>query len=488
MRILIVVFLIMTVKSISFGQILVNVHLNTMETVSIDFYAIDSIIFQLDTPPETITYYTQDSTYHFELAQIDSITYASEWDLVGHLNSTLTYGEVEDIDGNVYPTIVIGNQRWMAENLRTARYSNGDFIDHTTEINDWSSTNSGTWIHVMHDEQNDLPYGKLYNWYTLVDSRNVCPTGWKTPSQSDWSELVSYLGGPNEAGKKLASMSTVYSVGPSFATNESGFSAVYGSLVTDYDIATGGGLSWDKYWWTNTWYNFSAYIFKLNANNTLGGEFLPLNFGLQVRCIEQNNIEVSEVTDVDGNVYGTVVIGNQEWMAENLKVTKYSNSVSMVFATDSYWETVEEGAYTYYENDSITYDNPYGALYNYYAIDNAQNVCPNGWHIPTLDEWYELIFFLGEPFAGSRLKAIGSEYWLNGNVDATDDFGFSAYPGGQRDELGNFLFLGEQASFWTVMTDGELYPSVMNIFSMSGEVMQGSLEWNSGASIRCVRD
>jgi len=110
---------------------------------------------------------------------------------------------VTDIDGNEYETVVIGDQEWTRENLRVTRYQNGDAIPHLIDDNEWSSTTSGAYSYFDNDQSRNIPYGKLYNWFTTTDSRGLCPEGWKVPSRTDWNELIWFLGGEDIAGERM---------------------------------------------------------------------------------------------------------------------------------------------------------------------------------------------------------------------------------------------------------------------------------------------
>ena len=134
---------------------------------------------------------------------------------------------LKDIDGNVYQTVQIGNQVWMAENLRVSRYRNGDPIPRVMTDADWSSLNSGAWSYYLNSESNGSIYGKLYNWYAVADERGLCPEGWHVPGESGWELLIQALGGEEIAGGKMKSTSLWLdpNVG---ATNISGWSGLPG--------------------------------------------------------------------------------------------------------------------------------------------------------------------------------------------------------------------------------------------------------------------
>ncbi len=149
-------------------------------------------------------------------------------------NPDLTYGTITDQEGNVYKTIVIGTQEWMAENLNTSIYRNGDAIPTNLDNAAWQSTTSGAWAYYNNDASYACPYGKLYNWYTCVDARHLCPTGWHVPTDAEWTVLTDYLGVESVAGGKLKTTGTIEAASGLWyspnaeATNSSGFSGAPG--------------------------------------------------------------------------------------------------------------------------------------------------------------------------------------------------------------------------------------------------------------------
>lgn len=164
------------------------------------------------------------------------------------------------------------------------------------------------------------------------------------------------------------------------------------------------------------------------------------------------------------------MIGDREWMAENLKTLVYSTGVPIPVITDiTEWGNDTEGAYSWYDNDQGVYSGSYGALYNWYAVNNPGGLCPDGWHVPTDDEWKELELSLGmDPeeveFTGYRgdneggmLIETGFEHWYSPNYGATNITGFTARPGGTRVNNGYFYDIGFNAWFWT-STDFENMP------------------------------
>ena len=168
-------------------------------------------------------------TYYFRAFAINKngISYGNE--VIVKTIVSKGSGYVSDIDGNVYSTINIGDQVWMADNLKTSRYANGDLIPQTKSNEKWAILESGSWCNYNNLIMYDKIYGKLYNWFTVSDSRNVCPIDWHVPSDIEWLKLTDSLGGVDFAGGKMKTIGSSKWQSPnSNATNESGFSALPG--------------------------------------------------------------------------------------------------------------------------------------------------------------------------------------------------------------------------------------------------------------------
>ena len=196
------------------------------------------------------------------------------------------FATVTDIDGNIYPTVLIGNQWWMAENLRTPTYANGEPIPNVTDNTAWSQLSSGAWCNYNNNTVNDSIYGKLYNWFTVADPRNVCPTGWHVPTDAEWTVLTDFLGGNTIAGGKMKT--TTGWVAPNTgATNESGFSGLPGGYRS---LNNGGFTNVGGYgnWWSSTesstgsaWFRYLSYNNSAAYRND-GNE----QNGFSVRCLK----------------------------------------------------------------------------------------------------------------------------------------------------------------------------------------------------------
>jgi uncharacterized protein (TIGR02145 family) len=193
-------------------------------------------------------------------------------------------------------------------------------------------------------------------------------------------------------------------------------------------------------------------------------------------------------------------------MAENLRTTKYANGNSIPNVTDNnQWSNLTTGAWSHYNNDSQL-ENPYGKLYNFYAVEDARNVCPTGWHVPSLLEWNALIDYLGgDSIAGVRMKHDNVEYWPNdptwGFATGTNESGLSIVCAYRRNEDGSFLsgvYDYPQSSLWSSTTFqqqilGTTFTYAYDIdFNWKKEVFPSEIGYGSalesGKSIRCIKN
>jgi len=200
---------------------------------------------------------------------------------------------------------------------------------------------------------------------------------------------------------------------------------------------------------------------------------------------------IPTVTDYDGNIYNTVQIGNQCWMKENLKTTKYNDGEDIPLVTDNTeWINLENSAYCWYNNDETTYKNTYGALYNWYTV-NTGKLCPLGWHVATDEEWTILSdLFGGFNIAGGKLKEAGTAHWLSPNTGATNESGFAALPGGRRSYIsGNYYSNTRMGFFWT-STKESLTSAYGRMMAYDYEyILRGIYEsFRPGHSVRCIKD
>ena len=223
--------------------------------------------------------------YKSAVSTIDSVTFYKQ-------------NTVTDIDGNVYKTVTIGTQTWMAENLKVTHYRDGSAISNVTNNSTWCALSTGAYCYYNNLESNGTTYGCIYNWYAVADVHNIAPLGWHVPTEAEWTILENYasvhFGSSISQAKALAtttvwtSCSTTGTIGSNALINNStGFSAIPSGSRS---VTLGGtffNAGNDCYWWTvdelntsNAWQrcmNYS-YSYVLRGNQTK-------SHGFYVRCI-----------------------------------------------------------------------------------------------------------------------------------------------------------------------------------------------------------
>lgn len=222
------------------------------------------------------------------------------------------------------------------------------------------------------------------------------------------------------------------------------------------------------------------------------GLILTFALILSVSCNNDKSIQPvwsAPVTDIDGNVYQTVLIGTQTWMAENLKVTHYRNGDTILNVAERIeWKDLNYGAFCFYGNDSI-YDEIYGLLYNWFAVDDNRNIAPEGWHVPSDTEWQILIDYLGgDAVAGGKMKDSGTRHWISPNEKATNEYGFTALPGGYRTENADYFDVFYCCHFWSSTDSSGALAWNRYLNTFCGIVYRLQLDKKRGFSIRCVKD
>ena len=219
-------------------------------------------------------------------------------------------------------------------------------------------------------------------------------------------------------------------------------------------------------------------------------------------CMKEDSSDTGtgagSVTDADGNIYRTVMIGNQEWMAENLRTTRYSDGtpIENPGADNPAWATNRNGAYSWYGNDKDSFGKKYGGLYNWHAV-NTGKLCPAGWRVPSDEEWTKVNRHLAVN-AGGRMKAAGTSEWDGANPDAANDTGFDALPGGVRvhslsgmitSASGGFFFHeGRTGRWWTSCASSSANALHRSIHAGSGSIFRSHSPKGNGYSVRCIRE
>jgi len=416
----------------------------------------------------------------------------------------------------------------------------------------WYNLTSGAFCNYNDNPENGEIYGRLYNWYAVNDDRNIAPSGWHVPTDSEWTTLVDFLGGPSLAVGKLREAGALHWQNSQVeATNERGFTSLPGGYRTKFywnecnypnepnheSELLYAGIGNICFWWSSTEskYQTRGYASCLRIGYfTLDCSFtsrfvVPIEvgdlgytarhnelkwLGLSVRCIKdsatpslEKSIEGNEhskndnihntVKDIDGNVYHTITIGTQVWMVENLKTTHYSNGDPIINVTDGRSKHDFSKGLCYDHDNRPSNSTIYGKLYNWNAVNDRRNLAPIGWHIPSNFEWSILIFGAGGMnWAGGNLKETGTIHWEEPNGSATNDSGFSALPDVRG--YSNRIWSSTEQIYKT-LNQGKDMIKFSKVFTLSMHSSDGKLNRYSDdtlkenihvyeASVRCVKN
>jgi uncharacterized protein (TIGR02145 family) len=230
-------------------------------------------------------------------------------------------------------------------------------------------------------------------------------------------------------------------------------------------------------------------VLSLGANQNLKIDFTPtdaVNYNTATKTV---TINVVNATDFDGNVYKVVAIGNQIWMAENLKATHYRNGDLIPNITDNTeWGNLTTGAWSFYANSDAN-GNLYGRQYNFYAVVDPRGLAPEGWHVASNAEWTALNTFLGgDDVAAPKLKAT-SGWPFSTFTTPNNESGFSALPGGARDTNGIPYWI-DFAAFWWTSTDipNSADANMITVYKNESYIDFSSDRKDEGYSVRCIKN
>jgi uncharacterized protein (TIGR02145 family) len=472
------------------------------------------------------------TTYYFRLRAYNEHCF-SGYSLIGTLR---TLSMLKDIDGNSYHTKVIGSREWIIDSFRATHYRNGDDIQLVTDPAIWANGNP---VDVTKNT-----YGALYNWW--VGSKNggtgvgsIAPTGWHVPTLAEFTILKTYLtnngygyeGSGDDVGKSVADISgwdessVPGQVGNDQASNNSSGLTIKPSGYRDQ---LGVFTHLHDYSFLSLIDEFnSIYVYTIvcyNLNSGFYQDIIWKKAGLSVRCIKDSTdwVEGETVIDYDGNVYPTIKIGSQVWMASNLKVEHFNDGTDIPIVTDNaawaaltsegmcYYpdaaiENILDGFFCWYNNDSATYKEVYGALYNWLAINHAselvyferEGVEETGWRVPSKQDFLELLLVIDPNFVnnglqivGGLLKEMGLTYWNTPNAGAVDYVGFKSRGGGMREYNGTFLGLKDINPMWSTLASSllEAYYLCTNYGTANVNSLNIPADKRCGFSVRCVRD
>jgi uncharacterized protein (TIGR02145 family) len=195
---------------------------------------------------------------------------------------------LKDVDGNLYKTVIIGEQVWMAENLKVTKYNNGDAIPTGHSDSEWSNLSTGVYAVYNDDKSNTDTYGNLYNWYAINDPRGLAPEGWHVATDKEWETLVDLLGGLQNAGGKMKEIGTTHWDSPNeAATNQTGFTALAGGLRDNMGYI----------------YLGEAGFFWSSTEDPIGNEFFPDNSCAWYWTLRHSFTDVFRVSNPQQNAF-----------------------------------------------------------------------------------------------------------------------------------------------------------------------------------------
>lgn len=395
--------------------------------------------------------------------------------------SGISYGKMTDPKTSTfsYRTVEIGNRTWMAENMA------------------WQTTVSFCYGEDTHNCEN---YGHLYSW---EDAKNLCPDGWSLPSKEEWEELIKSVGdgSAKKAGEALKTISGWKNDGN--GTDEYGFSALPAGYWSNYwsdDGVRYFGLEGAAHFWSATATESgsdSAYGLKLEfsvdsawmSKYSVTGEHY---YALSVRCILDENYFVD---NRDGKTYRMVKIGDQVWMAQNLnyKGPSDKDTIGSCYGNNSANCNKYGRLYTWATAMGSTEDKC-GDGKNCDISERARGICPEGWHLPSNDEWQTLL----EHADRDAKKLKSTEGWSNGG-NGTDDYDFTALPGGYAEQCdvaslpdNYFKDEGAYAIFWSsTQVDDEDHTQAYRPYLKNDNKVSEYDDNNYkglGFSVRCLKD
>lgn len=235
----------------------------------------------------------------------------------------------------------------------------------------------------------------------------------------------------------------------------------------------------------------NGYFSSLAACNSICGDMIEED-------TTDTAIEYTEGEGVEfhGHSYSTIVLGNgQEWMSENLRTSKYANGESLIYLPNPGQWSISQGAWCIYDNDGSNHG-IYGGIYNWAAVADVRNICPTGWRVPIEADWNALIEYLdpdseeNDNDAGGKMKVEGTDFWSSPNAGATNESGFSGYPGGWRLMNGNYVNMGTHAMWWTRTNNPDITNNAWaRLLYYNDDVLSKySSHKQSGLCVRCIKN
>jgi uncharacterized protein (TIGR02145 family) len=326
-------------------------------------------------------------------------------------------------------------------------------------------TGGGTKYHARAFAVNS--YGVFYGEEKIFFTQFDVPTIQLSSIKDFGLSAFAYINIPDSGGKTVTQRGIVYSTTENPTTLND--KILSGTGIGEFSI-TITGLT-----------QKTTYFVRAFASNEVGTAYSN-----QIKLT--TNTASTTISDIEGNSYNTINIGNQIWMTSNLSTSRFRNGVYIPYILNStQWANTKSPALSFYNHDN-NFESNYGKQYNWYAVADPQGLCPVGWHIPSNNEWTILSDFLGGlNVAGGKMKATGTQFWSfpsNGNNSS----GFTGLPGGFRNIDGTFGILGYNGFWWSATDENEQKAFNRSIIYTDNVLSVGSSSKNQGFSVRCIKD
>jgi uncharacterized protein (TIGR02145 family) len=310
-------------------------------------------------------------------------------------------------------------------------------------------------------------YGVFYGEEKIFFTQFDVPTIQLTSLKDFGLSAFAYINIPDSGGKTITQRGIVYSTTENPTTLND--KILSGTGIGEFSI-TITGLT-----------QKTTYFVRAFASNEVGTAYSN-----QIKLT--TNTASTTISDIEGNTYNTINIGNQIWMTSNLSTSRFRNGVYIPYILNStQWATTKSPALSFYNHDN-NFESNYGKQYNWYAVADPQGLCPVGWHIPTNSDWTVLSDNLGGlNLAGGRMKNAGTTFWIFPS-NGTNASGFNGLPGGFRNVDGTFGILLHNAYWWSATDENEQNAFSRSIVYTDNVLSVNSSLKNQGFSIRCLKD
>ena len=388
-----------------------------------------------------------------------------------------------DIDGNTYNSVVIGNNEWLTSNLRVTHYNDGTPIHYAPSAKEWSSNSRGpSYSYVNNDKKLKSTYGLYYDHYVLY-TKKLCPKGWHIATDDEWVYgLMRYA--------RLIMEDKYYKAN---LRSSNGWTTGFGNgndkyklniLPTGYRKSKENVVDFGAA--TAFWTDKLVCLFDKSGGMSL--RRFSSNTGLPVRCVK-DKVKPDVVTDIDGNTYSSVVIGDNEWLTTNLRTTRLKDGSPIKF-TPSYkdWSSTNiMPRYSWVHQDS-SIQSTHGFYYNYTTVE-TNKLCPSGWDIASEKDWKGLMYYTRRVLCDydyfENLRA--STGWGD-NMKGKDTYKLSILPSGLRRKTGRGDEYKYNTGFWTGRNNNEKSTAVfMNPAYGNTSLEVKLIDERVGLTVRCVK-